>query len=143
LKKEPSDYRPDITHQLLLTLHDSPINKAGLMKTYIRTAENHLVDVSASMKIPRTYKRFSLLILQLLKRLRVRAVESSETLLKVIKNPVTKHLPETCLRFGTSTKGKMVNMNEYVMELNTDEPIAFVIGAVAKGNPAMEVDYIH
>ena len=120
MHKEPSDYRPDITHQLLLTLHDSPINKAGLMKTYIRTAENHLFDVSASTKIPRTYKKFSLLILQLLKRLRVRAVESSETLLKVIKNPVTKYLPEACLRFGTSTKGKFVNMNEHVMELNTD-----------------------
>lgn len=27
-------------------------------------------------------------------------------------------------------------------EINTDEPIVFVVGAVAKGNPAMEVDYI-
>ena len=74
LKKEPSDYRPDITHQLLLTLHDSPINKAGLMKTYVRTAENHLIDISPSTKIPRTYKKFALMMLQVLKRLRVRAV---------------------------------------------------------------------
>lgn len=77
LKKEPSDYRPDITHQCLLALHDSPINKAGLMKVYIKTAENHLIDVHSSMKVPRTYKRFALMMVQLLKRLRVRAVETS------------------------------------------------------------------
>ena len=82
------------------------------------------------------------MMLQVLKRLRVRAVECSETLLKVIKNPVIKHLPPQSLKFGTSTKGKMVNINEYVNEINTDGPIVFVIGAVAKGNPAMEVDYI-
>ena len=81
------------------------------MKTYIRTAENHLIDVNPSMKVPRSYKRFALMMVQLLKRLRVRAVECSETLLKVIKNPVTKHLPPESLKFGTSTKGRMVNMN--------------------------------
>jgi hypothetical protein len=35
-------------------------------------------------------------------------------LLKVIKNPVTKYLPETAIRFGTSTKGKLVDMNEHI-----------------------------
>lgn len=29
LHKDPADFRPDITHQSLLTLMDSPLNKAG------------------------------------------------------------------------------------------------------------------
>ncbi len=31
LKKDYAKYRPDITHQCLLTLLDSPLNKAGLL----------------------------------------------------------------------------------------------------------------
>lgn len=29
LHRDPSEFRPDITHQCLLTLLDSPLNKAG------------------------------------------------------------------------------------------------------------------
>jgi len=31
----------------------------------------------------------------------------------------------------------MVDMNEYVKELPQNDPIVFVVGAVAKGNPGM------
>jgi len=41
-----------------------------------------------------------------------------------------------------STKGKLVHANKFIKELNTDKPIVFVAGAVAKGNPTMDVDYI-
>ena len=34
-------------------------------------------------------------------------------------------------------------MFEYVEEIDQNEPIVFVVGAVAKGNPTMDVDYIH
>ena len=37
LRKDPSEYRPDITHQCLLTLLDSPLNKAGLLQVYVQT----------------------------------------------------------------------------------------------------------
>jgi rRNA small subunit pseudouridine methyltransferase Nep1 len=36
-KRDPSKYRPDIVHQLLLTLLDSPLNKAGMLQIYIHT----------------------------------------------------------------------------------------------------------
>lgn len=37
LKKNPSEYRPDILHQCLLTLLDSPLNKAGLLQVFVQT----------------------------------------------------------------------------------------------------------
>ena len=73
LKKDPAEYRPDITHQCLLTLMDSPLNKAGKLQVYITTASNQVIKVHASTRIPRTYKRFSSLFAQLLKRLSIRA----------------------------------------------------------------------
>lgn len=58
LHTDPKDYRPDITHQCLLTLLDSPLNKAGLLKIYIHTSQNILIYVNPKLRIPRTYRRF-------------------------------------------------------------------------------------
>ncbi|KAB2051824.1 hypothetical protein ES319_A12G079000v1 [Gossypium barbadense] len=56
----PADYRPDITHQALLSILDSPINKAGrLQAVYVRTEKGVLIEVKPHVRIPRTYKRFS------------------------------------------------------------------------------------
>lgn len=75
--RDIADARPDITHQVsgqtsdylsfylpsspqcLLTLLDSPLNKAGLLQVYIHTAKGVLVEVNPHVRIPRTFKRFS------------------------------------------------------------------------------------
>jgi len=57
--RDVSDARPDIVHQCLLTLLDSPLNKAGLLQVYIHTAKGVLIEVNPSVRIPRTFKRFS------------------------------------------------------------------------------------
>lgn len=45
--------------QCLLTLLDSPLNKAGLLQVYIQTAKGVLIEVNPSVRIPRTFKRFA------------------------------------------------------------------------------------
>jgi len=55
-------FRPDITHHCLLSLFDSPLNKRGLLKVYIKTASNVIIDIDPSCRIPRTFNRFSSLI---------------------------------------------------------------------------------
>lgn len=80
--RDIADARPDITHQVrpvgfrcvilrggvthclfdpqcLLTLLDSPLNKAGLLQVYIKTAKGVLIEVNPHVRIPRTFKRFS------------------------------------------------------------------------------------
>ncbi|KAI8607921.1 Alpha/beta knot methyltransferase, partial [Chytriomyces sp. MP71] len=56
--RDISESRPDITHQCLLTLLDSPLNKAGLLQVYIHTTKNALIEVNPHVRIPRTFKRF-------------------------------------------------------------------------------------
>ncbi|TYG40324.1 hypothetical protein ES288_D12G083900v1 [Gossypium darwinii] len=52
----PADYRPDITHQALLSILDSPINKAGrLQAVYVRIEKGVLFEVKPHVRIPRTY----------------------------------------------------------------------------------------
>eukprot|EP00941_MAST-03F_sp_MAST-3F-sp1_P005212 g5212.t1 len=145
-KKMKRDFklsRPDITHQVLLTLLDSPLNKSGFLKVYIHTEQNTLIEVSPHIRIPRTFKRFCGLMIQLLNKMKIRAGGqdgNGKLLLKVIKNPITRHLPIGCRKIGTSVGGKLIDPQDLVASLDHDEPIVFVFGAHSHG--AVEADYV-
>jgi rRNA small subunit pseudouridine methyltransferase Nep1 len=58
-KKDPALYRPDILHQALLSVLDSPLNKAGKTKAiYVSTTKNVLIQINPQLRIPRTFRRF-------------------------------------------------------------------------------------
>eukprot|EP01095_Lingulamoeba_sp_RSL-Kostka_P017921 TRINITY_DN95_c0_g1_i1.p1 TRINITY_DN95_c0_g1~~TRINITY_DN95_c0_g1_i1.p1 ORF type:complete len:226 (-),score=73.31 TRINITY_DN95_c0_g1_i1:280-957(-) len=138
--KSPNECRPDITHQCLLTLLDSPLNKAGYLQVYIHTAKNVLIEINPRTRIPRTFKRFSGLMVQLLFKMSIRASDGNEKLLKVIKNPVTDHLPPGSRKIGLSEKGDLIDIDDYVSNLPEDEPVVMAIGAYAHGRE--NVDYV-
>ena len=145
-KKMKRDFklsRPDITHQVLLTLLDSPLNKSGHLKVYIHTEDNTLIEVSPHIRIPRTFKRFCGLMVQLLQKMKIRAAGGAgggRVLLKVIKNPVTRHLPTGCRKIGTSVDGKLISPADLVASLDQEEPVVFVFGAHSHGN--VNADYV-
>ena len=60
----------------------------------------------------------------------------------MVKSPVSLHLPPESVKIAMSTKGRLIPMKKLVEELPADKPVVIVVGAVAKGNPTMEVDYI-
>jgi len=115
-KRDPSDYRPDIVHQTLLQILDSPLNKAGRVSAvYVHTQKNVLISVNPSIRIPRTFKRFCGLMVQLLQKLSIRASNGPDKLLKVIKHPITKHLPVNVPRVGFSFSSEtIVRFQDYV-----------------------------
>ena len=57
MKKKLDEFRPDIIHQCLLNLFDSPLNKVGLLQVYIHTNKNILIEIN-----PKTRTSFSLSI---------------------------------------------------------------------------------
>jgi rRNA small subunit pseudouridine methyltransferase Nep1 len=168
-KRDPSEMRPDITHQCMLTLLDSPLNKAGHLKLYIHTKDNVLIDVNSQIRIPRTFKRFSGLMVQLLQKMSIKASDGPGTLLKVVKNPVEAHLPTGCTIIGTSHSApEVVDIFDFVPALfkkndstkvadvnvksevdtnksdasssSNDGVVVFVIGAMSHGR--VEVGYV-
>ena len=145
LHKDPNLFRPDILHQELLALLDSPLNKAGLLKIYIHTTKNVLIEVHPSIRIPRTYKRFAGLMVQLLHKLKIKAGNtSSTTLLKVVKNPFSSHLPPGTRCYGFSCEGtlyspirlakQMVSPTPSTAEDDDVPPTCLVIGAMSTGH---------
>lgn len=70
--------------------------------------------------------------MQLLHKFSVRAEKTSIKLLKVIKNPITDHLPVGCRKIGTSfSSDKTTHPSKLVPE---NDPIVFVVGAMAHGH---------
>ncbi|EGF83744.1 hypothetical protein BATDEDRAFT_84466 [Batrachochytrium dendrobatidis JAM81] len=131
--RDLSESRPDITHQCLLALLDSPLNKAGMLQVYIHTAKNTLIEISPHVRIPRTFKRFCGLMVQLLHKLSIRSMDGSDRLLKVIKNPITDHLPPNCRKITMSTDVPAVRLSSYLPSVPQDQNLVFFIGAMAHG----------
>ena len=144
LKRDPKEFRPDICHQELLALIDSPLNKSGSLQVYIKTSKNVLIEVNPVIRIPRTFKRFSGLIVQLLHKMKIKAGTTSTTLMKVIKNPFSQHLPPGTRVYGMSCEGTLYSPNGLANALIPSDPsadsppICFVIGAMAAGHITVE-----
>lgn len=130
---DPSTCRPDICHQSLLMLMDSPLNKAGFLQVYIRTEKKLLIEIHPQTRIPRTFPRFSGLMVQLLHKYVIRAADANVKLMKVVKNDLTKYLPLGCPKISTSFHTD--NIVDFKTLVPTDgRPLVVVIGAMAHGS---------
>mmetsp|Transcript_33197 Transcript_33197/g.59799 ORF Transcript_33197/g.59799 Transcript_33197/m.59799 type:complete len:284 (-) Transcript_33197:42-893(-) len=144
LKKDPKEFRPDICHQELLALLDSPLNKSGHLQIYIRTSRNVLIELHPSVRIPRTYKRFAGLMVQLLHKMKIKASDNGTTLMKVIKNPFSQHLPVGTHVYGMSCEGMLyspMGLAKALIPVSPDEganQVCFVIGAMSSGHVTTE-----
>lgn len=69
----------------------------------------------------------------------VRAADTTIKLMKVIKNPISDHLPVGCKKYVMSYTGKLVDHPRELVPKEEEEPVALVIGAFAHGN--VNVDY--
>ena len=72
-------------------------------------------------------------------KLKVRSSENSEVLMKIIKNPITNHLPNNCNIITTCEKSRLVDLDDYVKTKDIKKPIVFVVGAISQGD--VEVNY--
>lgn len=77
----------------------------------------------------------------LLHKNKVRASKNASTLLKVIKNPVTNYLPAGCKKILMSFSADGIKDPEDLVPDN--EPIAFVIGAMAHGQVSFIYPYFY
>ncbi len=140
--KNFADFRPDIVHDCLKTLLDSPLNKAGRLQIYIHTASNVLIEISPQLRIPRTYKRFAGLMAELIDKHKIRAANSRDILMKVIANPISQYLPAGGRKLALSVDGKMQSMKSVAEQFKDEQiPVTISIGAVSTGEPSSEENF--
>lgn len=78
--------------------------------------------------------------MQLLQKLSIRASNGPDKLLRVVKQPVSSHLPVGARRVGLShAAGRLAPLRPFVGSLPAGTPVVFVVGAMAHGH--VDVSY--
>lgn len=136
MKKNLDEFRPDIIHQCLLNLFDSPLNKVGLLQVYIHTNKNILIEINPCTRIPRTFKRFSGLFTQVLLKDEIKASNSEKILIKIVHSRIEDLLEKNTPKVLLSEKGRLVDIETYSKKLinNNYQNLCFIIGTNPKGS---------
>ncbi|KAI8353222.1 Alpha/beta knot methyltransferase [Blakeslea trispora] len=143
LGRDIADARPDIVHQCLLTLLDSPLNKSGHLEVYIHTAKGVVIRINPACRIPRTIKRFSGLMVQLLERGSISSdIEGHTKLLEIIPPPVSQYLPPNARKIALSWNAPKVRLYHFFKEVTQGRPVVVAVGAMAKGPDTFADEYV-
>ena len=138
--------RPDIIHIALLEALGTPLNKEGLLRIYVHTIDDHLINISPKTRLPKNYNRFVSLLEQLYKLGRV--PESGETLLSIkearLQNIIDRIEPSKVIVF--SSAGKPNTPREVCKKISREEKPLIIIGGFPHGRLTNEIlnsaDYI-
>jgi rRNA small subunit pseudouridine methyltransferase Nep1 len=126
--------RPDIVHNTLLQVLETPLNWEGQLRVVIQTQAGNIISINPKVRLPKNYVRFVGLIEQLLKEKRVPI--KGEPLLTVEKGQpeqiVRQLAPTRVIGFSTLGKpGLLRNVADRVGGLK--EPLVMV-GAFPRGH---------
>ncbi|UCC58832.1 MAG: 16S rRNA methyltransferase [Candidatus Bathyarchaeum sp.] len=126
--------RPDITHFALLEALGSPLNKEGLLQTYVHTNRDYTITVNPSARLPRNYNRFLGLIEQLFQMGKVPF--EGEALLKLESKTLPNLLAETEADYVMvfSREGQPKTLEEAVSSLQAKRRPAVIIGGFPHGH---------
>ena len=126
--------RPDITHFALLEALGSPLNREGLLQTYVHTNKDYTITVNPSARLPRNYNRFIGLIEQLFQQQKVPT--EGETLLrlepKTLQQLLAEAKPDYVLAF--SREGKPKTIQDAVSVLESKQRPAVIVGGFPHGH---------
>lgn len=137
----PEDESPlMITHECLLTMLDSPLNKAGKLLIYLHSADGVLVEVHPSLNVPKSFGRFVLLVATLLRNGQVAGRQAEFPLMKVVPGPVEQYFPRSSQCYGLTPAGRPESLRALADQADSEEETCvFAIGA-SEGDALIEED---
>lgn len=103
--------RPDILHQCLITLLDTPLSKHGKLRVFFRTISNQLFYISRKCRIPRASNEFNLFITELVTKFKIRSRETNGILAQAVKGNLTTLFGNNII--GLSSKGAPMNSDDW------------------------------
>ncbi len=126
--------RPDIVHNTLLQILETPLNWEGLLQVFIHTQDDYVISINPKIRLPKNYIRFVGLIEQLFEQRRVPS--DGETLLEMKKSTlpqlIKKVIPDRVVGFSILGKPELLRVvTDSVCKFK--RPMVF-IGAFPKGH---------
>jgi rRNA small subunit pseudouridine methyltransferase Nep1 len=126
--------RPDIVHNTLLQVLETPLNWEGHLRVLVHTQDDHVITINPKVRLPKNYLRFVGLIEQLFAQKKVPM--DGELLLRLDKGNllglVRKVAPTKV--FGFSTLGKPTLMKAVADRASKLQSPLVLIGAFPRGH---------
>ena len=130
--------RPDITHFTLLEALGSPLNKLGLLETYVQLRDGHVIWINPETRLPRVYERFKGLIEKLY---REPVVKVDEKILlkmerKALKNLIDELKPD--LKILLSEDGEEIGWRRLGELIISHQKPMIMVGGFPRGDFSSE-----
>ncbi len=126
--------RPDIVHNTLLQVLETPLNWENRLRVFIHTQDDYVISVNPEIRLPKNYTRFIGLIEQLFAKKQV--PERGAHLMKIEKGPVgsliTRIQPSQVIGFTILGQPKLMRATAEAAS-KTDEPLV-LIGGFPRGH---------
>jgi len=134
LKDTEKRGRPDIVHTTLLEVLGTPLNREGLLQSYVHTLENRVVEIHSTVRLPVNYDRFVGLIEQLYAVARAPGV--GEPLLAMRKQTLNQLVEEIkpSTTIALTTLGEYKDLGELCQELAKERKPTILIGGFPRGH---------
>ena len=130
--------RPDIVHNALLQVLETPLNWEGHLHVFVHTQDDNVISINPAVRLPKNYVRFVGLIEQLFAEKRV--PRTGQTLLRMEKMGLPQ-LIEKCKPtkvLGFTRQGKPYLMRRLAEDARRlDTPLVF-IGGFPRGQFSVE-----
>jgi rRNA small subunit pseudouridine methyltransferase Nep1 len=134
--------RPDIVHNTLLQILETPLNWEGSLRVFVHTQDDYVISINPKIRLPKNYVRFIGLIEQLFAEARV--PETGEALMQIERGPVRRLIraiqPTEVL--GFSTLGEPTLMRTLAQHTGTLPNPLVLVGGFPRGHFAEETKRI-
>jgi len=130
--------RPDIIHNTLLQILETPLNWEGRLRVFVHTQEDYVISINPKIRLPKNYLRFIGLIEQLFADKRV--PETGEALMQIEKSPLRRliHEIQPSDVLGFSILGEAMLMRTVAQHTGTLANPLVLIGGFPRGHFAEE-----
>jgi rRNA small subunit pseudouridine methyltransferase Nep1 len=116
-RQDPAEWRPDVVHQCLLQLMDSALNRSGRLQVFLRTKKGICLMVDPRLRVPRSFRLFEKMMVMLFFKMKIRSSTGYLSLMKVVRNPITDHIPANLRIIRVEKDGEQVDPFAYAMQL--------------------------
>ncbi len=121
--------RPDIAFHVLLQALGCPLSREGLLRTYVHTVEDRVIEIDPAVRLPRNYDRFIGILEQLYEHQRVPLDEHPLLSLRQSALPGLIRELEPSMTLAFSTVGTLKSMRDACSHLlGTGRPVALIGG---------------
>jgi rRNA small subunit pseudouridine methyltransferase Nep1 len=131
--------RPDIVHICLVLALDAPLNREGLLRTYVHTRHNKLITIDPSTRLPKMSYRFEGLLEHLFL---TGAAPPENPLLRLEDSSLAALLerlkPKKVLTF--SERGEPRPLNVVFSGLSKEDDVCVIIGGFPHGDFLSDVE---